>query len=150
MGCDSSGGGGATDLPRGTLYQAAKSEIPSQVAVPEEYRLTVRAVAVVLAVLSVVALGWANLSPVAVHRSGPDLDCGLSAQVALYGPDLPPDTPRPYLSLRACERIAIRRLVGWGLVGWALLGGALLVPRRRRAEVASLAGEHLELDRVRR
>jgi hypothetical protein len=114
----------------------------------EEYRLTVRAVAVVLAILSVVVLAWANASPVTVRQAGPDLKCGLSTQVALYGPRLPADTPRPYLSKRACERIAIQRLVGWGLVGWALLGGALLVPRRRRAEEvpAETTGEHLAVD----
>jgi hypothetical protein len=109
----------------------------------------VRAVAAVLAVLCVVALAWANVSPVVVHQDGPDLQCGVTVKVALYGkPDLPPDTPRPYLSRRACEQVAIQRLVGWGLVGWALLGGALLVPRRQRAEAmpAETTGEHLALD----
>jgi hypothetical protein len=120
------------------------------VASPEEYRLNVRAVAVVLAALSVVSLAWANASQVTVHREGPNLACGNSAQVALYGPDLPPDTARPYISRRRCERAAIQRLVGWGLVGWGLLGAALLVPRRRVREISNPAGEHLNLDRVRR
>ena len=130
-------------------YQDTRSPLASGVTIPDEYRRTVRAVAIVLAVLSVLALGWANVSPVTVRQDGPDLKCGLSAQVALYGkPDLPPDTPRPYLSRRACEQLAIQRLVGWGLVGWALLGGALLVPRRQRAEAmpAETTGEHLALD----
>ena len=108
-----------------------------------------RAVAVVLALLSVLSLGWANASRVTVTQDGRELACGTSAQVALYGPDLPPDTPRRYLSRRHCERVAIQRLVGWGLFGWALLGGALLVPRRRTRSVAYPAGETLALDRVR-
>jgi hypothetical protein len=120
------------------------------VAPAEEYRLNVRAVAVVLAVLSVLSLGWANASQVTVHREGPNLACGNTAQVALYGPDLPAATPRPYISRRRCERAAIQRLVGWGLVGWGLFGAALLVPRRRVRQISYPAGEHLNLDRARR
>jgi hypothetical protein len=122
----------------------------SDVAPAEDYRLSVRTVAVVLAVLSVLCLGWANASQVTVHREGPNLDCGNTAQVALYGPDLPPDTPRPYISRRRCERAAIQRLVGWGLFGWGLLGAALLVPRRRVREVSYPVDDHLNLDRARR
>lgn len=117
----------------------------------EEYRRRMRAIAAALAILSVLALGWANVSHVTVHQDGPDLACGVTAQVALYGPDLPDDTPRPYLSRRACEQTALKRLVGWGLFGWALLGAALLVPRRERMEVApSDTGEHLAIDLTRR